>query len=161
MDVHMAVAFFLPTDPKISVKTFCAQNGISRQTYYVFRRRFRADGLDGLIPRSRRPLSKAPVVLWRVQRSNSENKTQYSVNTYEPFDDSLNVSSVPVGRYSHNALSLAQKHLELDLADYLGDTPSEPAAKSKLQNILLNGFETATTETTRLSHQRTGCRMYQ
>lgn len=56
MDVRMAVAFFLQTDPKVSVKAFCAENGISRQTYYVFRRRFETGGLEGLVPLSRRPL---------------------------------------------------------------------------------------------------------
>lgn len=57
MDIRMAVAFFLQADPNKSVTAFCAENGISRQTYYVFKRRFDAGGLEALVPRSRRPLS--------------------------------------------------------------------------------------------------------
>lgn len=37
------------------VSAVCEQLGISRQTYYVYRRRFEAEGIDGLTPRSRRP----------------------------------------------------------------------------------------------------------
>lgn len=57
MDIRMAVAFFAQADPNKSVTAFCAENGISRQTYYVFKRRFDAGGLESLVPRSRRPLS--------------------------------------------------------------------------------------------------------
>jgi len=56
MDVRMAVAFFSQTDPGISVSRFCAEQGISRQTFYVLKRRFDTEGLEGLVPRSRRPL---------------------------------------------------------------------------------------------------------
>jgi transposase InsO family protein len=55
MDVRMAVAFFLQAGPKVTVSEFCAQSGISRQTYYEFKKRFDAGGLEGLVPRSRRP----------------------------------------------------------------------------------------------------------
>jgi transposase InsO family protein len=37
------------------VTAFCVEHGISRQTFYVYRRRFQAEGLPGLLPRSRRP----------------------------------------------------------------------------------------------------------
>jgi transposase InsO family protein len=57
MDVRMAVAFFLQAGPNRSVSAFCAENGISRQTYYVFKRRFDAGGLEALVPCSRRPHS--------------------------------------------------------------------------------------------------------
>jgi transposase InsO family protein len=38
-----------------SVQEVCARHGISRETFYQWRRRYVADGLAGLIPRSRRP----------------------------------------------------------------------------------------------------------
>lgn len=38
-----------------SVTDLCAELGISRDTYYRYRARFREGGLEGLIPRSRRP----------------------------------------------------------------------------------------------------------
>ena len=42
MDARMAVAFFMQADPHLSVTAFCAEHGISRQTFYVFKRRFDA-----------------------------------------------------------------------------------------------------------------------
>lgn len=39
----------------VPVTVICRELGISRQTYYVYRRRFAAEGVDGLAPRSRRP----------------------------------------------------------------------------------------------------------
>ena len=56
MDVRMAIAFFEQTRPRGSVTKFCADAGISRETFYVYQRRFRAGGLEGLVPGSRRPL---------------------------------------------------------------------------------------------------------
>ncbi|WEV77093.1 integrase core domain-containing protein [Janibacter cremeus] len=38
-----------------SVSELCKQQGISRDTYYRYRRRMREEGVQGLIPRSRRP----------------------------------------------------------------------------------------------------------
>src|SRR4051794_21741364 len=38
-----------------SVAQVCARHGISRQTFYEWQRRYAADGLAGLMPRSRRP----------------------------------------------------------------------------------------------------------
>jgi transposase InsO family protein len=57
MDVRMAVAFFLQTEPNVTVTQFCEKNAISRDTFYTLRKRFRAGGLEALVPRSRRPLS--------------------------------------------------------------------------------------------------------
>ena len=42
---------------RLSVTALCAELEISRQTYYLYRRRFAEQGLDGLVPRSRRPHS--------------------------------------------------------------------------------------------------------
>jgi transposase InsO family protein len=43
--------------PRGSVTKVCQELGISRQTYYEAKRRFDAEGVTGLLPRSRRPLS--------------------------------------------------------------------------------------------------------
>jgi transposase InsO family protein len=40
-----------------SVAEVCRRRGISRETFYVYRRRYLAEGPDGLVPRSRRPRS--------------------------------------------------------------------------------------------------------
>ena len=55
MEQRMAVAFAACADGPVNVTAFCAEHGISRQTFYVYRRRFQAEGLPGLLPRSRRP----------------------------------------------------------------------------------------------------------
>lgn len=55
MDVRLAIAFMLQADPATSVTAFCAQHDISRQTFYKYKRRFDAGGLEALLPRSRRP----------------------------------------------------------------------------------------------------------
>lgn len=41
--------------PKVSVTALCAELGISRPTYYEAEQRFAVEGLEGLMPRSRRP----------------------------------------------------------------------------------------------------------
>ena len=40
----------------VSVTELCEQLGISRETFYKYRRRFKAEGPTGLVERSRRPL---------------------------------------------------------------------------------------------------------
>jgi putative transposase len=55
MDVRLALVFFLQAHPPVSVSAFCAEQGISRQTFYVLKRRFEGGGLEALLPRSRRP----------------------------------------------------------------------------------------------------------
>ena len=57
MDVRMAIAFSRRLRPKISVAEFCRREGITRQTFYEYQRRYQRDGLEGLVPRSRRPRS--------------------------------------------------------------------------------------------------------
>jgi transposase InsO family protein len=52
MDVRMAAALAQGVD---DVAAFCRAQGISRQTYYKWKKRFETDGLDGLRDRSRRP----------------------------------------------------------------------------------------------------------
>lgn len=52
MDVRLMIAV---ASPGTNVAAFCRELGISRQTFYVWRRRFTADGLDGLEPLSRAP----------------------------------------------------------------------------------------------------------
>jgi transposase InsO family protein/transposase-like protein len=52
MDVRLRAA--LASDD-LNVAAFCREHDIARQTFYVWRRRYRAEGLDGLEPRSRAP----------------------------------------------------------------------------------------------------------
>jgi len=41
-----------------TVTAVCRRHGISRETYYVYLRRFQAEGVDGLEPRSRQPVNQ-------------------------------------------------------------------------------------------------------
>jgi transposase InsO family protein len=52
MDVRLRAAL---ASSELNVSAFCREHEISRETFYVWRRRYRADGLDGLEPRSRAP----------------------------------------------------------------------------------------------------------
>ena len=54
MDVRLRIAV---ASEDVNVSAFCRQQGISRETFYVWRRRFQAEGLDGLEPRARSPRS--------------------------------------------------------------------------------------------------------
>src|SRR5687767_4022151 len=56
MEVRLAIAAFeLVDDGQAEVGEVCAQLGISRDTFYRYRRRFREQGWSGLLPRSSRP----------------------------------------------------------------------------------------------------------
>jgi transposase InsO family protein len=52
MDVRLRIALACEG---LNVSAFCREVGISRETFYFWRRRYRAEGLDGLEPRSRAP----------------------------------------------------------------------------------------------------------
>jgi transposase InsO family protein len=52
MDVRMRAAI---ASEDLNVAAFCREHGISRQTFYVWRRRYQVEGLDGLELRSRAP----------------------------------------------------------------------------------------------------------
>jgi transposase InsO family protein len=52
MDVRLRIAVASGT---LNVSAFCRDHGISRQTFYEWRRRYQAAGLDGPEPRSRAP----------------------------------------------------------------------------------------------------------
>ena len=52
MDVRLRIAL---ASEELNVAAFCRQHGISRQTFYEWRRRYRAEGLPGLEQRSRAP----------------------------------------------------------------------------------------------------------
>jgi transposase InsO family protein len=54
MDVRLAAAV-LGAVREGEVSAFCREHSISRQTFYKYRRRFKAEGQVGLEPRSRRP----------------------------------------------------------------------------------------------------------
>src|SRR5689334_13114385 len=54
MDVRLVAAF--ADDLKgVNVSALCRERGVSRKTFYKWRARYRAGGLDGLEPASRRP----------------------------------------------------------------------------------------------------------
>ena len=46
-----------PMRDQITVAETCRRYGIARQTFYVYQRRFYADGVAALEPLSRRPLT--------------------------------------------------------------------------------------------------------
>lgn len=54
VDVKLALAVSAPL-PRGSVSRVCRELGISRDTYYEAKKRFDAEGVSGLLPRSRRP----------------------------------------------------------------------------------------------------------
>jgi transposase InsO family protein len=55
MEQKLAAVFAAGQSGSVSVTQVCADNNISRQTYYRYRRRFQAEGLVGLVARSRAP----------------------------------------------------------------------------------------------------------
>jgi len=57
MEVRLAVALARRVDEKVSVTDLCEELEISRQTFYVYARRYAEEGLAGLVPRSRAALS--------------------------------------------------------------------------------------------------------
>lgn len=54
MDVRMRIAV---SSEGVNVAQFCREHGISRQTFYLWRRRYEREGAPGLEPLSRRPRS--------------------------------------------------------------------------------------------------------
>jgi transposase InsO family protein len=59
MDVRLGIAAASraeAADVRVNVSAFCAEYDISRKTYYVLRGRYLKEGLEGLVPRSRKPL---------------------------------------------------------------------------------------------------------
>ena len=70
MEVRFAIGAFAALedvgDSSVSVVELCRRYGISRDTFYRYRARMEADGLEGLLPRSRRPRNSpnaTPVVV--------------------------------------------------------------------------------------------------
>jgi transposase len=57
MEIKYAAMFASVQAGKESVKELCARLGISRKSYYKYLARFASEGLEGLQPRSRRPLT--------------------------------------------------------------------------------------------------------
>jgi transposase InsO family protein len=56
MDVRVAIAAFeMVDDGSAEVSAVCRQLGISRDTFYRYRARVRAEGFEGVLPRSSRP----------------------------------------------------------------------------------------------------------
>lgn len=57
MEARMQVAFLNVVDSAGSVRAKCAELGVSRDTFYRYRRRFRERGVEGLLDDSSRPRS--------------------------------------------------------------------------------------------------------
>lgn len=58
MEVKLALAAHVTLQEQtMPVARLCREAGISRKAYYQYRARFLADGIEGLLPRSRRPRS--------------------------------------------------------------------------------------------------------
>ena len=56
--VRLAIVQWPPDAPRGSIASFCAEHGISRETFYAIRKRAAEDGpAAALEPRSRRPRS--------------------------------------------------------------------------------------------------------
>ncbi len=55
------------TDSTINVSSFCREHGVSRQTFYLWRRRFAASGLAGLEERSSAPMTSPRRTLAQVE----------------------------------------------------------------------------------------------
>ena len=73
MDVRLRIAV---ASEELNVAEFCRRQGISRQTFYLWRRRYVAGGLEGLEARSRAPrsspgridaASEEAIVAWRKE----------------------------------------------------------------------------------------------
>ena len=58
METKYAAVFASVQAGRESVTEVCARLGISRKSYYKYLARFRSEGLEGLRPRSRRPLTR-------------------------------------------------------------------------------------------------------
>ena len=56
MEIKYAAVFASVQAGRESVSEVCERLGISRKSYYKYLGRFRGEGLEGLRPRSRRPL---------------------------------------------------------------------------------------------------------
>jgi transposase-like protein len=61
MEIKYAAMFASVQAGGESVTEVCARLGISRKSYYKYLSRFRSEGLEGLRPRSRRPLRNPTV----------------------------------------------------------------------------------------------------
>ena len=57
MEIKYAAMFASVQSGQETVTGLCQRLGISRKSYYKYRARFLAEGMAGLVPRSRRPLS--------------------------------------------------------------------------------------------------------
>ncbi len=55
MDVRLAAALAQLDGERVNVSALCRRLGISRTMFYLYQRRFAEQGLEGLVPRSRRP----------------------------------------------------------------------------------------------------------
>jgi transposase InsO family protein len=67
MEAKLAAVF--TSGLRVDVSMLCAQLGISRQTFYKYRRRFKVEGPSGLVERSRRPLRSPGAVSVEIEEA--------------------------------------------------------------------------------------------
>jgi hypothetical protein len=67
--VRLVVVWWPEDVPRGAVSSFCVEHGISRETFYLIRRRVVSDGPDAaLAPRSRRPKTSPAALAGDVKR---------------------------------------------------------------------------------------------
>jgi transposase InsO family protein len=64
MDVRLKIAV---ASPDLNVAAFCREHGVSRETYYFWKKRYAAEGLEGLEMRSRAPKTSPRRVSAKVE----------------------------------------------------------------------------------------------
>jgi len=80
MDVRMRIAV---TSEEVNVAEFCRQYGISRQTFYFWRRRYLAGGPNALQPLSRQPRSNPRRVGLEVEEAIVELRKQLAESGFD------------------------------------------------------------------------------
>lgn len=87
MDLRLLAALTGPLE--VSVSELCRRHGISRKTFHKWKKRFEAEGLDGLQPRSRRP-HRSP------QRISAEVEEAIVALRKEQLDDGLDAGPATI-----------------------------------------------------------------
>jgi transposase InsO family protein len=115
MDVRLAIAAFaLVDDGSSSVSRVCRELGISRDTYYRYRRRFEESGWVGLLPLSSRPKTspgqtppEVVELILRLRRELLEQGWDAGARSIHARLDRAGVPTLPSPRTVHRVLTRA------------------------------------------------------